>query len=84
MATDEKLADYLRRRDELFRNPTIEGIRAMLGEASGGRSPSSDSVALAAFHKARLQWTGATDAMRMQSMSWLLSNGFQTDIGAFR
>jgi hypothetical protein len=75
-----KLQDYVKRRNELFCNPTIQGAKAMIKEACG-EEPSDDKIALASLHKARLEWTGCTDKMRMESMSWLLSNGFKMGIG---
>jgi hypothetical protein len=72
---------YLAKREALFRHPTLEGATALMEESGSGVDPAAlerPDVPLAALHKARLQWLGATDAMLAESIGWLTTRGYQT------
>lgn len=67
--------DLVRERDEIFRNPTVEGGMKfwnyeLLGE------PISDNTVLAGIHKARLFWKDATPQMISESIDWLVEHKF--------
>jgi hypothetical protein len=72
---------YLAKREALFRNPTLEGATALMVDAGVSVDLGAlerPDVPLAALHKARLQWLGATDAMLAESIGWLTMRGYQT------
>lgn len=79
MSKDLKtLKDFLRRRDDLFRNPTLKGAEAFFSHASTDwTNPLSP---LAAVHKARLQWLDVTDAMIAESIAWLIAHNYKTTL----
>lgn len=72
-----EIAEWNRQRDELFRNLTHETATAWWRTAKHPK-PLDPSVPLAAAHKARLQWLGATDEMLAESMEWLIENNYST------
>jgi hypothetical protein len=52
-----------------------------MADAGAGVDPGPlkrPDVPLAALHKARLQWLGATDAMLAESIGWLTMRGYET------
>jgi hypothetical protein len=69
------LREFIAKRDALFNNLTLEAATAHWNEA-GFPPPVHPLVPLAAMHKARLQWLGATDAMLAESKQWLQDNDF--------
>jgi hypothetical protein len=71
------IAGHNRRRDALFRNPTAEAARDFAPAPPGGWLD-VEFGALAAVHKARLQWLEATDAMLAESVQWLTDHGYET------
>ena len=71
-----ELADFLKLRDEVFNNPTIDSATALWNK-QGFPPPVHFTVPLAAVHKARLQWLDATDMQIMESRHWLLDNGYE-------
>jgi hypothetical protein len=68
---------FLEERNALFLNPNLVDATAWWNRHHLPKPTRSD-VPLAAVHKARLQWLDATDAMIIESMRWLLDNGYQT------
>jgi hypothetical protein len=75
---DLQLKEFLAERDALFRNPTAANVRKY--RASNMIFPGSSpiEVAMAAVHKARLQWLDATDEMIIESTAWLRARGYET------
>jgi hypothetical protein len=72
---------FIVRREALYRNPTLEGATALMTDAGVGDELTrleQPDVPLAALHKARLQWLGATDAMLAESLTWLTLRGYET------
>jgi hypothetical protein len=72
---------FIARREALFRHPTLEGATALMADAGAGAELTRlerPDVPLAALHKARLQWLGATDAMLSESLTWLTVRGYET------
>jgi hypothetical protein len=74
---DAAFADFIARRDALFRNPTLEAAKTFGHEPPGGWLDPINGP-LAAVHKARLQWINATDAMLAESKAWLVARGYGT------
>jgi hypothetical protein len=72
---EDELKRFLRERDELFRNPTLEAAQ-QYWKKSGNPKPSQDDVPLAMVHKARLQWLDATNEMLSESRTWLVDHGY--------
>ena len=68
---DKELKEFLAKRDELFRNPTLEGAKAFYEQGGLEIDWARPDVPLAALHKARLQWLDATDEMLEESKEWL-------------
>jgi hypothetical protein len=75
MSEDEKLKNFLAKRDALFKNPTEEAALKYWKE-NHLPEPLHPSVPLAAVHKGRLQWLDATDEMLTESKIWLTANGY--------
>ena len=75
----KQMQAFLAERDELMRNPTLEGARAYWNKR-GFPPPVSPDTPLATVHKARLHWLDATDAMLRESQEWLLANGYNTTV----
>jgi hypothetical protein len=73
---NDALRQFLRDRDDLFRNPTLDKAMKMWYMAGNG-PPAKDDVPLASVHKARLQWLEATDAMIFESTQWLIDHGYE-------
>ena len=71
----ERLREFLAKRDELFRNPTLEAATKWWNE-NKFPPPAEPNVPLAAVHKSRLQWLEATDAMIAESMRFLRENNY--------
>ena len=69
------------KRDALFRNPTLEGAKALMTEPPEGWA--SPDTPLAAVHKGRLQWIKATDAMLAESKRWLIAHGYLPEFFGF-
>ena len=67
---------WLRERDELFTNPTLEGA-VKFYEKFGNVDWARPDVPLAALHKARLQWLDATDIMIAESLKWLKDHKYE-------
>lgn len=76
---DEELKAWLEKRDALLRNPTLETATAYWIE-NNLPTPERFDVPLAMVHKARLQWLDATDKMIAESMAWLMSHDYNTDM----
>ncbi len=68
-------------REELLRNPTLEGATAYYAELGLTQLYNDPTVPLAAVHKARLQWLNSTNAMLEESKCWLLANNYQITMG---
>lgn len=75
----EEFKRWKSKRDAAFCNLTLETATA-LWRAAGCPPPMSPDVPLIAAHKARLQWLDATDVMLAESMKWLRSRGYTTDM----
>jgi hypothetical protein len=78
---DKKLKEFkehMKKRDELFRNPSLEAAKKFFEEMNGITDWAREDVPLAALHKGRLQWLEATDAMIAESITWLTTNGYDT------
>jgi hypothetical protein len=75
----KQMQAFLAERDELFRNPTLDGALAYWKDHDYP-PPVDPNVPLATVHKARLHWLGATDAMLQESQEWLLANGYEATI----
>jgi hypothetical protein len=73
------LEKFIAKRDALFRNPTAEAARTFAPEPPGGWSDRKWGP-LAAVHKARLQWLGATDEMLEESVKWLKDHDYETSM----
>lgn len=69
------LTKFLAERDALFHDMTLERVTAYWN-AQGFPPPVHPLVPLAAMHKARLQWLGATDAMLVESAQWLKDHDY--------
>jgi hypothetical protein len=76
MSELEELKEYLRKRDELFCNPTLERAKEFMHAPPEGWS--GEDVPLAGVHKARLQWIDVTDAMIEESTKWLIEHNYNT------
>lgn len=69
-------------RDRIMRELDVGGFHAMLlrrGLMMPWRNAEHrprDEITLAAIHKARIVWTGATPEMVRESRSWLAEKGF--------
>jgi hypothetical protein len=74
---EKELKMFLKERDELFRNPTLEAAQAWWRRHRYS-TPFREDVPLATVHKARLQWLDATDAMLAESVKWLENNGYKS------
>jgi hypothetical protein len=72
---DRLRAEFIARRDAVFREPTLE--RAIEFDGLFNHAERADAP-LAGVHKARLQWLDATDAMLAESIAWLTSHGYET------
>lgn len=66
---------YTDKRDAVMRNPTNEGALRFWNYELLGPTARPDAP-LAGVHKARLQWTGATEAMKAESRAWLREHGY--------
>jgi hypothetical protein len=77
MGKDKELKAFLAERDALFRNPNAINAIAWWHQNTD-EAPLDEQIALAAVHKARLQWLDATDEMIAESMAWLEANEFGT------
>jgi hypothetical protein len=76
------LVEFLRRRDALFREMTLDKATEFLQDRKLflGEEPEElidPLTPLAAAHKARLQWLDATDAMLAESIEWLKEHGYE-------
>jgi hypothetical protein len=76
---DNELKEFLKERNELFRNPTLEAAQAywLRHELPQWNRP---DVPLASVHKGRLQWLDATNAMLEESKAWLLANDYHVEM----
>jgi hypothetical protein len=74
---DAILKRWIEKRDALFRNPNLVDATRWW-DSQGLPTPARFDVPLATVHKARLQWLDATDEMIIESMRWLLDNGYET------
>jgi hypothetical protein len=72
---DDSLTAWLAERDALFRDLTEESANQWWNR-QGHPRPTEPTVPLAACHKARLQWLGATDAELAESVQWLREHGY--------
>jgi hypothetical protein len=72
-----ELAEFLAKRDALFRNPTTAAALTFGPPPPGGWIDRQFGP-LAAVHKARLQWLDATDEMLAESVQWLTDHDYQT------
>jgi hypothetical protein len=79
MLMDRELIQFLDKRNALFANPNILDA-AKWWVSQGLPAPKRPDVPLAAVHKARLQWLDATDEMLTESMAWLASHDYGTDM----
>jgi hypothetical protein len=73
----KEIQEFNRKRNELFRNPTLEAATAHLKEM-GITGFEREDVPLATVHKARLQWLEATNQMITESIAWLKEHGYET------
>ena len=71
------LEAFIKARDDLFCDPTLENAKKFLGEPPEGWL--DPTVPLASLHKARLQWLHVTDAMIEESMAWLEGHGYKLE-----
>jgi hypothetical protein len=78
MSKPKDLKEYFAMRDDLFRNPTLEKAQAWW-ISMNYPEPAKFDVPLAAVHKGRLQWLDATDAMLVESIRWLVDNGYKAE-----
>ena len=76
---DRQMEEWLKMRDELFRNPDPVKALEFWNKSSPDTPPSNPNVPLAAVHKARLQWLDATDRMIAESTAWLTAHNFKTE-----
>jgi hypothetical protein len=72
-----ELKEFLKKRDELFRNPTLKAARDFAPPPPPGKWLNIEGP-LVAVHKARLQWLDATDDMLSESVRWLTNRGYKT------
>jgi hypothetical protein len=73
---EKTIEEYIKKRDELFRNPTLEAATEFFkGRDIGGNYARLD-VPLASVHKARLHWIEATDEMLEESKRWLIDHKY--------
>ena len=70
-------AEFIARRDAVFRNPTMENVKQLWRDIGQDVTPNPTNI-MAGVHKARLQWKHATDEMRQESIKWLEDHGFKT------
>jgi len=79
MSNDKaELRAFLKERDDLFKNPTLEAAQSWWLKA-GHPQWAREDVPLAAVHKARLQWLESTDAMIEESIKWLQEHDYSID-----
>lgn len=74
MTQDEQLTEYLKKRDKLFADPTLEEALKFAPPPKGGWMDPFGP--LAAVHKARLQWLNVTDKQIEESMRWLQDHNY--------
>lgn len=74
---DKELQRFMEERDALFTNPNLVDATAWW-QRNHLPTPARYDVPLATVHKARLQWLDVTDEMIIESMRWLLDNGYET------
>lgn len=75
MTDDPELLEYLKQRDALLNNPTMEGALKLMPRPKGGWVDPQFGP-LAAVHKARLHWIDVTDKQIDESMKWLKEHNY--------
>lgn len=75
-ATERRIAEYVRERDEMLRSLDPQRIMAFHAKHNPASPPMRPAVALPAAHKARVQAASLTEEERQLSRAWLIEHGY--------